>query len=358
MDTNAAGGAAAGGRVGGCGGQVAATPGIAGVPDASDVVGMASAASAAEEKGGEEQESSSGLMGPCVACGTPTSKLCGACKVVKYCSSECMRSHRKVHKTFCRALKASAGDGACAGRNHVLLVTGMGACGPEDFYTENARAALKAAGLRVTTYDALEPAPDRSQAFKQIGLALARGRFSACIVLGLGSSGADWCFDFFTAPAFKSQLLEWVRQGGTVLFQGEGRAANTALGWFDKPWTCAQYTRTTHMCNAKGRQPSHWCTWYAAQDGAITCDISVKAVMLDNVPADEMLYGTVSGATRQSLVPMMAGDPIQMGLGAVAFGRYGNGALGFFGDVNAEESTCKIMAVLARGEQQWQAPLE
>jgi len=43
------------------------------------------------------------------------------------------------------------------------------------------------------------------------------------------------------------------------------------------------------------------------------------------------------------------GRSLQTGLCAVALGRCGAGYMGFFGDVNAESSTCTIVATLARG---------
>mgnify|MGYP006931569430 CR=1 FL=1 len=47
---------------------------------------------------------------------------------------------------------------------------------------------------------------------------------------------------------------------------------------------------------------------------------------------------------------MMTGRDIDEGQSTVSLGKYGEGSVSYFGDVNAEEKTCDIMAIIARGK--------
>lgn len=244
--------------------------------------------------------------------------------------------------------------GAGAGRE-VLLVTGLGYCGPEDYYVEDEagkaglRPALRAAGLRVSTCNASSHGTACHDPFAQVAAALRSGRFGCCIVLQVGSS--EYTADLFTDPQVKRGLKTWVAGGGTLILHGE-RSVTTALGWFGKGWRYTNYTRTVHRCWAPSPQNAggpHWCDWYQHCPTGITADISVKACMLSSVPAEECLFGTDENAATQSAVPSMAGTRLHAGLTAVAFGRYVNGFIGFFGDVNAESTTLAIVTALARG---------
>ena len=40
-------------------------------------------------------------MDKCVACGIPTTKVCGRCSLASYCSKECQRECWKEHKKVC-----------------------------------------------------------------------------------------------------------------------------------------------------------------------------------------------------------------------------------------------------------------
>lgn len=72
--------------------------------------------------------------------------------------------------------------------------------------------------------------------------------------------------------------------------------------------------------------------------------------MLKNVDPKDNLFGTSSESRSYSLVPMMAGQDIDEGLCAIAVGKCGEGSVSFFGDVNAEDDTCNIMSIIARGK--------
>jgi len=184
-----------------------------------------------------------------------------------------------------------------------------------------------------------------SDSFEQIGAMLAMGLFDCCVVLQVHSGGGDE--DFFTSVSFRRHLLAWVSGGGTVLFHGE-RNVTQAFGWFGKPWRFTNYLRTVHHCFATGPESPHCCRgWYPEVVGAVVHDVSVKACLLSDVPPHEILFGSGTGAVSQSMV--FAPQELDPGMCAVAVGEYGAGYVGFFGDVNAEDSTQQIVATLALG---------
>ena len=71
--------------------------------------------------------------------------------------------------------------------------------------------------------------------------------------------------------------------------------------------------------------------------------------MLMNVAPEDNLFSTLDETKSYSLVPMMSGQDIEGGQSAIALGKCVDGSVSFFGDVNAEDETCDIMAVIARG---------
>lgn len=229
----------------------------------------------------------------------------------------------------------------------VLLLDGMGYLGPGEFYTKGVQAALARAGVRVVTVDVAK-APGL---FQQVGSVLSEvGRFTSCIALAVGAADLEAEREFADNLYFREKLTAWVERGGRLIVQGEraGLMGNWPE-WFDKTWECSDYRRTTHECRAKSNDDVHWCEWYHGAEGSVTADINVKAVMMTSVATEDVLFGTTNSSVSHSLVPFMAGLEVEEGLVAVAFGSFGEGSVSFFGDVNAENDTCAIMAVIARG---------
>jgi hypothetical protein len=70
--------------------------------------------------------------------------------------------------------------------------------------------------------------------------------------------------------------------------------------------------------------------------------------MLQGVAPDERVYGATSSSVTHSLVPMMAGEKVDKDMCAVAATHYGQGAVVFFGDVNAEECTMDAVIAMAK----------
>src|SRR6056300_1444694 len=54
-----------------------------------------------------DEEAADGTMLRCASCGTAAGgninlKICTACKLVRYCSVECQKNHRRQHKKACK----------------------------------------------------------------------------------------------------------------------------------------------------------------------------------------------------------------------------------------------------------------
>eukprot|EP00752_Nemacystus_decipiens_P018235 g16363.t1 len=230
----------------------------------------------------------------------------------------------------------------------VLLLDGFGCLGPRNYYTKGVDAALARAGAKVATVNVNISKP--FVILDQVGHVLSEaGRFTACIILSLTSVDLDAEEEFAANMNFRQKLCAWVERGGRLIIRSE-RAIGNWPEWFGKTWKHDDYRRTTHECRAKFRDDVHWCKWHPEAEGAITTTINVKAVMMACVPTKEVLFGTTSSSpVSHSLVPTMRGLKVAEGLAAVALGKFGEGLVSFFGDVNAQETTCAIMAVIANG---------
>ena len=213
---------------------------------------------------------------------------------------------------------------------------------PGEFYAENVQKALRNAQVQVSVINVLKG----SKIPEQIGSILSElEKLSSCIVLGWDEIG-ELENEFGTSHMFREQLLTWVDRGGRFIVQGEHIQENGHWpAWFGKSWEASEYSRTTFSCNGKCDDDIHWCKWYHKAKGAVTTDrYNVKANMLAGVTPEDNLFGT----TNESKSP--SGWNIQAGQSAIALGKYGDGLVSCFGDVNGEEKTCDIMAVLARGK--------
>jgi hypothetical protein len=180
--------------------------------------------------------------------------------------------------------------------------------------------------------------------------------FRSILMLGFGSGDSSLELAFSDSSVFQEAAVSWVQKGGNFLVQGERLArCGQWPAWFGKTWKDGDYYRTDHTCFARPSSSAtteeivHWCKWYHQAAGAITGDINVKASLLKDVPSDEILFGTGEGARSYSLVPHMAGQSIDTDRAVVALGKCGQGTVSFFGDVNHEDETVRIIAIVARG---------
>ena len=225
----------------------------------------------------------------------------------------------------------------------------MGPLGPGEFYAENVENALRYAQVKFAMVNVLKG----SKFPEQIGTILSEvENLSSCIVLWWGSAGCDIEIEFGNSSIFRDKVVGWVNGGGRFIVQGENpqRYGNWPA-WFGKNWESSDYVRTDYVCNGKSDADIHWCKWYHKSKSAVTTKrYNAKAVLLSGVAPEDNLFSTSDESRSYSLVPMMGGREIEASQSAVSLGKYGKGSVSYFGDVNAEEETCDIIATIARGK--------
>mmetsp|Transcript_28486 Transcript_28486/g.61051 ORF Transcript_28486/g.61051 Transcript_28486/m.61051 type:complete len:299 (+) Transcript_28486:62-958(+) len=292
---------------------------------------------------------------PCQNCGTTPNKSyrCSRCNAVFFCSKDCQKSMWSAHKAFCTSVSQPCPAVAVAvavAPNALLptclIVDGIGPLGPGWNYMKGAKRELLAAGVNVVVVDATRGRKIPEQVASYLGCEAAP---AALLVLGWGSADGD--AQFHSSEKFRSVATNWCQKGGRFMVQGEriARVGNWP-SWFNKRWTDSSYFRTDHKCYADGSDAVNGQSdWYKLAKGAITSRYNVKACMIKNVEPVDILFGAEEGASSYSLVPGFGGQSIGKEEVAIALGAFGQGTVSFFGDVNYEDSTLKIMAIVARG---------
>ena len=215
----------------------------------------------------------------------------------------------------------------------------MGPFGPGSFYTKGVLKALQKARVEVAVVNVL-----MKGSTKQVGSILSEKEcFSSCIALGWGSGDSD--FDSIiqamlhtplASEHFGKIIAPWVERGGRFIIQGENPHRFSGWPkWFGKSWKGSSDNGCTdYVCNGKSDDDIHWCKWYHKAEGAITTGrYNVTAASISGVAPEDNLFRDTD--TDES---------------AVALAKYGKGSISYFGDANAEDATCDIMAIIARGE--------
>lgn len=148
--------------------------------------------------------------------------------------------------------------------------------------------------------------------------------------------------------ALQQQLATYVRSGGTLIFccifSSFVRSTNMLKLWenFELPWKRGDYHRTTfylsqRMKNVLGSQRA----------AGLEREYSAKALHLENVPTDSKVYVPLEQSRLESRV--WAPSPVDQSQTPAAFHKYGNGWLGYIGDVNNETgSQSLLMALLGK----------
>lgn len=212
----------------------------------------------------------------------------------------------------------------------------MGPVGPDGFYAQNVQKALQNAGVEVVVVDVLKG----SKMPEQIGSILSEVEsLSSCIALGWGSGGCAIERKFANSQIFRDSIVSWVNKGGRFIVQGERpEQYGNWPAWFGKSWKSSDYIRSDYICNGKSDDDIHWCQWYHKAKGAIvTGRYNVKAVLVSGVAPEENLFRDIDTDESEDE-------------SAVTLGKHGEGLVSFIGDVNAEDETCDIMAIIARGK--------
>lgn len=146
--------------------------------------------------------------------------------------------------------------------------------------------------------------------------------------------------------AKKKQLHEIVKQfaigGGLIIFGclfSSFLAKQKMDAFFETlglPWKMTSYYRTTFGLTEFGRS--------LFNNLDVEGKYSAKAVQLANVLPEQKVYKPVENAATQSMV--FAPEAADPDLVMSAFGKIGNGAIAYVGDVNAETGSDRLTAAL------------
>ncbi|KAK8032035.1 hypothetical protein PG990_001769 [Apiospora arundinis] len=149
------------------------------------------------------------------------------------------------------------------------------------------------------------------------------------------------------------RLAAFAQSGGTVVFSfcfaSNINSENMDRLWqqsFDLPWKMNSYHRTTHKLNASALGTTidlgSDSNSAADQHGLLLPEYSQKAVHLDNVPRENCWYLPSEESRIESHVfpPTSVTNKLET---PVAFGRVGNGYVGYNGDVNQETGTNLVL---------------
>lgn len=301
---------------------------------------------------------------------------CSACKGAKYCGRECQKEHWAEHKPTClrargesvsrsvmeaseqakqkrmrkeeeSAIASIAMGDTNGARDSVLMCTGHGFI--DEMWASGIEAHLSARA-RAIHIDVSTP-DGRVQAASSI----RRGEVRSAILLGIGSGAGD-VRGMLNDAAFRGAMIFLVRNGGTVMVHGEGATLKTVLvSWFEQAWGGGSqaYTRET-LESATSNASWGNALQRSATASSAASEVYMKCVFIDGVPTENAIHSRVpyqdedfgdsddEPATRQD---RRARD-LSMKRCSIAAGALGSGVAGFFGDVNASDSTCAMIASL------------
>lgn len=111
---------------------------------------------------------------------------------------------------------------------------------------------------------------------------------------------------------------------------------NKLFDAFSLPWAMAEYSRTDFDVNSAMNQ---------VNTSSLVSRYSQKAVQLRNVQRSDAVYLPSPSSRTQSMV--FAPRPIaDLSQTPAAFGKSGQGHVGYVGDVNAEAPTAKVILAM------------
>ena len=148
--------------------------------------------------------------------------------------------------------------------------------------------------------------------------------------------------------AFQKSLATYAKNGGTVifccLFSSFVRPPDMNKLWenFELPWKSGDYHRTTFYLNQKMKN-----VLGSQRAARLDREYSNKALHLKGVPADSRAYVPLEQSRVESRV--FALDAVDNTQTPAAYHRYGDGWLGYIGDVNNEKgSQALLMSILSK----------
>jgi hypothetical protein len=195
----------------------------------------------------------------------------------------------------------------------VLLVTGFLLDKNDCFWCQKLSTHLRTLNIPSEILDV-------SDGREQLIAKLTSGQFTACVIIGVGSSGAG-CMSTYFLGDVKAVLKAWVNAGGKLALQGEGCLADLLNSCFGKSWFFANYERQINTISR-----SSACDVPQSERDRLPKQFSAKACCLENVEESSRLYAYEDGR-----------------FCTVAVSKIGAGRLTFIGDVNAEDAVIVVI---------------
>ena len=250
-----------------------------------------------------------------------------SCKKVRYCGEKCQRSHWSHHEQH--HFNTSALEKPEKPKKKVLFIE-FGV----PIASRSPHADPYAKAIYVTIAQGIAPehvAIDTMEYSYEIVRQLKLAEYAAILIIGVGTDGPCPLLKKDNLDDVKKIFTEYVAvHGGALLFiPGEGDLIRVIFQqWFHKDWKMAAYTREEHLKQKSWDMPPS-LTETRALDiiPLLPPTYNVKAVLLSHAKAEERLYS-------------------HQGLASVLLSPHGRGHIAFFGDVNCEKDTTRVLLLI------------
>ncbi|KDQ61046.1 hypothetical protein JAAARDRAFT_55767 [Jaapia argillacea MUCL 33604] len=256
----------------------------------------------------------------CLVCSQPADKRCGTCKSAFYCSGAHQKQHWGSHKATCKTTKPT------------IVLVSLSKLGYLDTMYARFFEPLR---TKATLSEALSPDTAIS--------AISLPSVAAVIVTDAGIAERK-------NRRVVDQLVQYALTGGTVIFGMHFanfiRAEDGERMWRDVwglPWSTGSMRRTAFALN---RQSTLVLERPKKCVEGLSASYQMKALHIGGIRQEEGVYVASiaeyeEGEEEEGVAPMMNFDEVP-----VAFGRYGEGFVGYMGDTVAEpQSAIALLAM-------------
>jgi hypothetical protein len=272
----------------------------------------------------------------CPVCARPATFQCSRCKGVQYCDREHQKSHWDHHKHACYLATIRVPPMP----SKFLIVAGAifdinddfwlryqehpsGKILPNAPFTNGFKPILEEQGIAYKVVDITK----KDSIMKE----LSKNEYNVCIILNVQTGGEDK--QVTENPNLQEYLQQWMREGGGKLFVHGGTSMISS--WMpDKGWKFKDYRRTQHALASNAL----WSSVEAGPPAQLDSLYSAKSALIGGVAIEDQVY-SATGAWKF--------HDDMVGLTTMAYTRFGNGRLGFIGDVNGESPTIRAVIALA-----------
>uniref|UniRef100_A0A0G4G6M0 C3H1-type domain-containing protein n=1 Tax=Chromera velia CCMP2878 TaxID=1169474 RepID=A0A0G4G6M0_9ALVE len=165
---------------------------------------------------------------------------------------------------------------------------------------------------------------------------LLSGRFSCCVIVGLGQTGSDDEDRKVYQEDLRRVVCPWVRSGGVLLFAFEG--GNEILNWLGLPWKVVSVSHASVEKNSECKYiPSKILAALPSTDWP-------KTAIFSGVAEEHRVYRVVKGDLERKGMFLEGGGDSHC---TSAAAPVGNGLVGAFGYTNTQDEPIKAIVGLA-----------